>query len=92
MNNDVYGNGLDYHGTFTPVNSISADPLFRNAAAGNFKIPSVSPCVDAGTNQLWMARGQATATDFDGNPRIANKLVDIGAYETATTASILIVR
>ena len=92
MNCDVFGNTANYSGTFTPVNSISTDPLFRNAAAGNFKIPSASPCVDVGTNQLWMARGQATATDFDGNPRIANKLVDIGAYETATTASILIVR
>jgi hypothetical protein len=81
LNNDVYGNGTDYLGTFTPVNSISADPLFRAAGTGNFRLASGSPCIDAGTNLLWMAAGEPTALDFDGDARIVNGVVDIGAFE-----------
>ncbi|MBN1673119.1 MAG: PKD domain-containing protein [Kiritimatiellae bacterium] len=43
-----------------------------------------SPCVDAGANRDWMY----SATDRDGNPRILNGTVDMGAYELAFAASI----
>lgn len=93
QNCNVYGNGTDYAGnTITPVNSISADPLFRLPGAGNFRLLFGSPCIDAGTNQLWMAKGEPTAFDLDGNPRISGKAVDIGAYEVFTAPSLMIVR
>ncbi len=53
------------------------DPGFVNAAAGNYRLLSNSPCINAGTNQPWMVG----TTDLDGNPRIVNATVDIGAYE-----------
>ena len=34
--------------------------------AGNYRLKPSSPCINAGTNQLWMA----AATDLDGNARI----------------------
>ncbi|MFH1859797.1 MAG: choice-of-anchor Q domain-containing protein [bacterium] len=40
---------------------------------------SISPCIDAGLNT---ARGiSGTSADKDGNPRITNGIVDMGAYE-----------
>ncbi len=93
LNCDVFGNTLNYAGyTITPVNSISADPLFRLPGAGNFRLLFGSPCIDAGTNQLWMAKGEPTAFDLDGNPRISGKAVDIGAYEVFTAPSLMMVR
>ena len=93
QNCDVYGNTVNYAGNpITPVNSISADPLFRLPGAGNFHLLAGSPCIDAGTNQLWMAKGEPTAYDLDGNPRISGKAVDIGAYEVFTAPSLMMVR
>ncbi len=93
VNCDVFGNGTAFSGNaITPVNSISVDPLYRGRATGNFHILAASPCVDAGANQLWMAKGEATAFDLDGNPRIAGGIVDIGAYEVFTAPSMMIVR
>jgi hypothetical protein len=36
-----------------------------------------SPCIDVGKNEDWMWQ----AVDLDGNPRVTNGIVDIGAYE-----------
>jgi hypothetical protein len=57
--------------------NITNEPLFVNAAAGNYHVQLDSPCIDAGTNLPWMAG----ATDLDGNPRIVDGRVDIGCYE-----------
>jgi hypothetical protein len=53
------------------------DPLFIDAAAGNYQVQLDSPCVDAGTNLPWMAG----ATDLAGNPRMYDGRVDMGCYE-----------
>ena len=60
------------------IGNIINDPRFVNAAAGDYHLQPISPCINAGTNQDWMIG----ATDLDGNPRIdASGRVDMGAYE-----------
>ena len=56
--------------------NIANDPLFVNAAAGNYQLSTGSPCINAGNNAY--AQG---ATDLAGNPRIIGGTVDMGAYE-----------
>jgi hypothetical protein len=58
-------------------NNTTNSPAFVDAGGGDFRLEGNSPCVDAGTNQNWMA----TSTDLDGNARILHRTVDIGAYE-----------
>ncbi|MDP2896172.1 MAG: choice-of-anchor Q domain-containing protein [bacterium] len=55
--------------------NISKDPRF--VAPNDYHLQSSSPCVDVGKNEDWMW----TAIDLDGNPRIFNGRVDMGAYE-----------
>jgi hypothetical protein len=65
--------------------NITAVPLFIangsgygiNFVAGDYRLRMGSPCVNAGTNQDWMTN----SVDLDGNARILNNFVDIGAYE-----------
>lgn len=62
--------------------NISADPLFVYAAAGDYRIVSASPGVDAGNNSA----PYILPTDIAGNPRIASSdgspdRIDMGAYE-----------
>ena len=54
---------------------ISADPQFK--APGDFRLLSSSPCVNQGTNEVWMA----STTDLDGKARKSGGRVDMGAYE-----------
>ena len=58
--------------------NIAANPLFVDAANGNFHLQAGSPCMDRGNN-AYVATG---AVDLDGNPRIVNGWVDMGAYES----------
>jgi PKD repeat protein len=44
---------------------------------GDLHLRPESPCLNAGTNEPWMAG----AMDFDGGARMANGIVDMGAYE-----------
>jgi parallel beta-helix repeat protein len=54
--------------------TISSDPSFVNLSAGNFRLQTNSPCINAGT-------GYAGPTDLDGRPRFVGGQIDIGAYE-----------
>ncbi len=54
---------------------ITNNPQFVSET--NWRLKSTSPCVNAGTNMSWMW----TAADLDGNARIVNGKVDMGAYE-----------
>ena len=53
---------------------ITNDPLF--VATNDFRLLPASPCIDAGTNAYVQG-----GTDFKGNARIVNGIVDMGAYE-----------
>lgn len=65
-------------GTFQgTVNIITNNPLFVDSTNGNFRLTRNSPCFNSGINQDWMTNG----VDMDGNPRICNVNVDMGAYE-----------
>ena len=57
--------------------NITKDPKFFNYAAEDYRLSEISPCVDAGRHEEWMWH----AVDLDGNPRIWNDTVDMGAYE-----------
>ena len=78
---NYYGCTLTYSCT-TPdpggIGNITNDPRFVHAAAGNYRLQSISPCINAGIKQDWMIG----ATDLDGNPRLdTGGRVDMGAYE-----------
>ena len=60
-----------------PSNLDNQDPLFIDSDNGNYHLRANSPCIDAGTNDA----PELPDTDKDGNPRIINETVDIGAYE-----------
>jgi parallel beta-helix repeat protein len=87
-NNDSFGNDAYQYDGFptdpTGTNgNISLDPMFRDLAAGDYRLRWDSPCVDAGTNE------GAPATDILGvlRPIDGNwdglAVTDIGAYEYA---------
>lgn len=46
--NDVWGNGQNYSGIDPGTGDISADPLFEDESAGDYRLQSGSPCRDAG--------------------------------------------
>jgi len=61
--------------------NLESDPLFINLAAGDMRLATNSPCINAGTNAPWMYY----RTDAAGAPRIIGgsgaQIVDMGAYE-----------
>ena len=68
-------------------NIITNNPEFVDAAFGNYRLESFSPCIDAGTNMSWMTGD----TDLDGNPRIIGGIVDMGAYEFVPEPCLFII-
>ncbi|MCX6303596.1 MAG: carboxypeptidase regulatory-like domain-containing protein [Bacteroidetes bacterium] len=86
-NTDGNGNSSNYDGnTFvncctdplpSGTGNISSDPVFINPVSGNFRLASGSPCIDAGDNAF-----NTETIDLDGNSRVYNGLIDMGAYES----------
>ena len=72
-----YGPATFDHCDSTPllagVGNIASDPSF----ASGYHLNAGSPCINTGTNQVWMA----TAADLDDKWRVANGTVDMGAFE-----------
>jgi parallel beta-helix repeat protein len=58
--------------------NISADPIFMDSTGGDYHLWGSSLCIDTGDNLA----PALPATDKDGDPRIHNGVVDMGAYES----------
>ncbi|PWH20739.1 MAG: hypothetical protein DDG58_01285 [Ardenticatenia bacterium] len=70
-------------------NNIDIDPRFVNVAIGNLRLQPGSPCINAGNNAVLPA---GLTTDLDGNPRISNGVVDMGAYEASIYVYLPVIR
>ena len=81
--NDVWNNtGGDYAGIAAGPHDLAVDPLFVDAAGGDFHLAAGSPCIDAGDPTHF------AATDFEGDVRPQGAAPDIGADEFRATAWI----
>ncbi|MBO9591807.1 MAG: hypothetical protein J7599_02790 [Niabella sp.] len=69
----------------TAQNASNSDPLFNNPAAGNFTLQPASPAINAGNNTLYNNSTYGNA-DLAGYNRIANSIIDMGAYEANSIA------
>ena len=58
------------------VGNTTNDPVFVDYAGGDYRLQFNSPCINSGSTTF-----VATSNDLDGHPRMANSLVDMGAYE-----------
>jgi len=57
--------------------------IYAPTTTGNYRLQLDSPAIDAGNTLSVTA-----ATDLDGNPRVINGIVDMGAYETANVFTL----
>ncbi len=58
--------------------NLDDNPLFVNPVEKDYRLLEDSPCIDSGDSN---SESPPDATDLDGNPRIINGIVDMGAYE-----------
>jgi hypothetical protein len=77
-NTAIYYSNIQGGWTGTGGNNINADPLFLQPGCHNLRLGTDSPCMNAGDNSLIPS---GITTDLDGNPRILEGIVDLGAYE-----------
>jgi len=76
-NSSISFDNCDVDGPVPNSSSINSDPLFVNAAGGDFHVSPCSPVVDAGFP--WTFPG--STKDFGGADRYQGTAVDIGPYE-----------
>jgi hypothetical protein len=69
----------DIEGGYTGTGNISLEPLFTEPVLGNYRLLPNSPCIDAG-DPYYIP--EPDETDLDGNPRITDGRIDMGAYES----------
>jgi len=68
------------------IQGINADPLFTNAASGNYTLSIGSPAVNGGSNAAYIGYINNDLA-LDGKPRLTGSVIDIGAYETDAAPS-----
>ena len=71
-------------GVNTSKNSLVGDPLFQDAANGNYRLRVQSPC----RNAAWGK--PTTAVDLDGRRRVVGRHMDLGCYECNHSVGMLI--
>ncbi|MHC4945436.1 MAG: right-handed parallel beta-helix repeat-containing protein [Planctomycetota bacterium] len=82
---NLFGNaGGDWTGPVAGLlgtdGNISEDPMFVDHVNGDLHLCFGSPCMDAADSSMKFFPGQ----DFEGDPRIVNGIVDMGADEFCT--------
>jgi hypothetical protein len=77
FNRDQINDGTLFAQTGHNEHSRYVDPLFVDAANGDFHLNAGSPAVDVGVTNEWVPDN-----DLEGNPRPAGNAPDLGAYET----------
>ncbi len=60
-------------------NLFNVDPHFRDSLNGDFRLAGCSPAINAGSNDALLSEW-----DLEGNPRVLENRVDLGAYERET--------
>ena len=74
--------------------NLSRAPVFRNAAAGDWRLSPASPGIDAGD---WTALGATradvrTLSDLSGAPRLFGGQVDMGCHESRVAGTVILLR
>lgn len=72
-------------GGWPGATNIDVEPMFVDAASGDYHLQEGSPCIDAGDDTAIPA---GVTTDMEGNDRIYGSAVDMGVYEPQIDASI----
>ncbi|MCI0393769.1 MAG: right-handed parallel beta-helix repeat-containing protein [Chloroflexi bacterium] len=82
----VYYTGFDAYqsGTGNDPNSLFADPQFLSTITPDLHLLGTSPAIDQGENLV-----EAGTMDFDGNPRIHNGQIDVGAFEFIVLSQVM---
>ncbi len=86
-NNDVYSAGGPAYASYCTdwtgaEGNVSVDPFFSDILSNDYHLEGDSPVIGAGT----ISAGNEPKTDFDGDPRIVNNAIDIGADEYRSTS------
>ncbi|MDO9542228.1 MAG: hypothetical protein Q7J98_07895 [Kiritimatiellia bacterium] len=75
------------------VGNITADPMFVDMNAANYRLSAVSPCIDTGINDSWTTDpADVRSKDLDVKARRRYGGVDMGAYEHIHAGTICVVR
>jgi hypothetical protein len=92
-NSIAYANSLLEGTTATNGIILNFDPKFANASNGNYRLLPNSPAIDVGNNAYYSSDSIPDLShiiiDLDGNPRIFNGVIDLGAYELQSTSDII---
>ena len=76
---------ISNHDVITVYEScLDENPLFIDPENENYRIGNDSPCLDSGLTQA----DDFNHVDLDKNPRVWNDLIDLGAYEYATSIGV----